>query len=226
MGVHGLATCGVVGTSEEEERTANTVYEFYLNTQDAAPCNGTLHTFRFCYYHPTRGSSSFLSTFAIYRRNSQTNSYHAVSQAFNAERNSENIGQDSFTCTTLDLRRPITVQVGDVLGACIFDPPSSDIFQLDIVGSNAGDERYLMTHRHARCGIVDVPSTVESTSLVRESSLVLHIHGNIGKLSNNYVISAMTVVYSYVPVNEITSSQYNIILSPVSKLKSDYLSKH
>ena len=86
----------------------------------------------------------------------------------------------NFGCTTLTPVDPVTVQAGDVIGACVFDPPDDNTLQNDIVGEIDDSNRYLMTTGTIGCGDAAVPSTVNS--LNRRDSRVLHIHADIGKL--------------------------------------------
>ena len=181
MIIHGQDTCGVIGTNEEE-RTANRDHNFYLNTQNPAPCNGTITSFQFCNYRGTQLGSSYEATFAIYRlRASQTDSYDVIIPALTAGRRPfTGLGDNGdFGCTTLTPVVPVTVQAGDVIGACVFDPPDN-ILQNDIVGEIDDSDRYLMTTGTNGCGDAAVPSTVNS--LNRRDSRVLHIHADIGKL--------------------------------------------
>ena len=122
------------------------------------------------------------STFAIYRlRVSEPDSYDVIIPALTAGRQPfTDLGDDGdFGCTTLTPVDPVTVQAGDVIGACVFDPPGS-IRQNDVVGVFDDSNRYLMTTGINGCDDAAVPSTVNSLSTT--NSCVLHIHADIGKL--------------------------------------------
>ena len=183
MIVHGQDTCGVIGTNEEE-RTVIRDHNFYLNTQNPAPCDGTITSFQFCNYRSTQFADFYESTFAIYRlRASEPDSYDAIVPALSARRAfGTGLGGilGSFGCTNLTLEDPVTVQAGDVIGACVFDPPGNDTLQNDIVGVIDDSNRYLMTAGTNGCGDAAVPQNVSSLST--RNSRVLHIHADIGKL--------------------------------------------
>ena len=183
MIVHGQDTCGVIGTNEEE-RTVRRDHNFYLNTQNPAPCNGNITSFQFCNYRGTQREDFYESTFAIYRlRASEPDSYDAIVPALRARRAiGTGLGPggifSSFGCTNLTLEDPVTVQAGDVIGACVFDPPDDDTLQNDVVGEIDDSNRYLMTSGTNGCGDAAVPSIVNS--LEQRDSRVLHIHAEIG----------------------------------------------
>ena len=183
MIVHGQDTCGVIGTNEEE-RTFIRDHNFYLNTQNPAPCDGTITSFQFCNYRGTQRVGFYESTFAIYRlRASESDSYDAIIPALSARRAfGTGLGGflGSFGCTNLTLEDPVTVQAGDVIGACVFDPPDDDTLQNDVVGVIDDSDSYLMTTGTNGCGDAAVPQRVNSLSTT--NSRVLHIHADVGKL--------------------------------------------
>ena len=86
----------------------------------------------------------------------------------------------TFGCTTLTPVDPVTVQAGDVIGACVFDPPDDDTLQNDVVGEIDDSNRYLMTTGTNGCGDAAVPRNVNFLST--RNSRVLHIYADIGKL--------------------------------------------
>ena len=79
--------------------------------------------------------STCVFTFAIYRENSLVNgTYDVVSSVFIAERTSSDVttdlGSGNFTCVNLTVNDPVPVNAGDVLGACISDPPEGTFSNL------------------------------------------------------------------------------------------------
>ena len=60
--------------------------------------------------------------------------YDRISDVFNIDLTGAQISSTSgnFTCTTLD-HSDCDIEVGDVVGACIFDPHGSNKHQLDPV---------------------------------------------------------------------------------------------
>ena len=182
--VHGQS-CGGIGTSSGE-LVPNRTQGFYLNIQDPAPCNGTIDEFQYCYYHTEQdGADSYIFTTALFRETSP-GIYRRVTSAHMANRNSDNIGSQPFTCVSVNT--VVKVQVGDVIGACIFgfegEGFSTRVDQLDLVGQDSSPEsdRYLMMADVSRCRdffLANNPVVVSSLS--RVNYLVLHIFANIGK---------------------------------------------
>ena len=184
------ATCGVIGTNNQTEFTAERDLRFYLNTASPAPCNGTITSWRYCYYGP--GNVFFASyrvTFAVYRRMSSDSGefYQRVSDVFTAVRYgyfSPYISR-GFNCHNIfDLGdEDVEVQAGDIVGACIFDPENALIFinsQLDVIGDANGYSLHVMNDV-SDCDFGEIPSTVEDSALREVSSRILHIHAEISK---------------------------------------------
>ena len=117
-----------------------------------------------------------------------------MSPVFVAERSTSDLvsqlgvnGDDfaaSFICPVYTPNVSVTVEAGDVLGACVFNPSGDDNKQLDIVGNRLTNLGMLMKTGSSGCDINAVPSTVTSASLQDSSSLVLHLYANIGRESN------------------------------------------
>ena len=90
----------------------------------------------------------------------------------------------SHICFNFQPSQAIEVQAGDVIGACIYTPTDelggvTHREQLDVVGQNAGADRFLMVTSNSGCGDSSVPSPV--SSLTRINSLVLQIYADISK---------------------------------------------
>ena len=96
------------------------------------------------------------------------------------------IAQGGFNCydDSIDVGdSPLTIQAGDILGACVFDPSNSfgvNRFQLDVVGEANGGS--LLQMSTAGCSRTDIPPDVPTTQLSTVNSRRLHIYSNIGKL--------------------------------------------
>ena len=182
----GQAFCGVAGTNYPQlsgPPGGPSSRRFYLNVGEPAACTGSISSFTYCYYTPNNpGNKIYLFTFAVYRENSQTGVYEVNSPVFQVERTgSEFIG--TFNCPVYTLNEPVTVEAGDVLGACVFDPSGRNHKQLDIVGEHSSDLSMLMSTNDDDCGRdpAAVPSTVSSSSLDNAFDRVLHLYANIGK---------------------------------------------
>ena len=173
--VHGQ-TCGIIGNNVEQSFDRETDRNFFLNTQDPAQCNGTINEFQYCYYRHFFSAASYAFTFAVYRE-SNPGSYSAVSEAFTAERDPNSA---EFACLNFSVSDQIQIQVGDMIGACIYDPPdsgSSRRRETYVVGEDASNDRYLMRTSNSGCDDFTVPNTVSSLS--RRDGRVLHISANI-----------------------------------------------
>ena len=128
-----------------------------------------------------------------------------MSPVFVAERSTSNLvsqlgvnGDDfagPFNCAVYTPNVPVTVEAGDVLGACVFNPSGGDNKQLDIVGNRLTSLGMLMKTGVNGCGMNTVPSTVTSTSLQDSSSLVLHLYANIGNTPfKKYIVSRVAIL--------------------------------
>ena len=198
--------CGSIGSSDaESEATSRRGSMFYLNTANPAPCSGSIASWRVCYYRPEIiNFSTYWATYAIYRRvvssDGSSEHYEKTSNMFRAVRatgllaavNSTgiidgSIQQGGFNCyddfiDAGDL--PLTVQAGDILGACIFDPVDSEHGrrQLDVIGEIEGEA--LLGMSSSGCTTDALPSNIPVSWLSMVSSRRLHIYANIGILNN------------------------------------------
>ena len=182
----GQAFCGVAGTNYAQlgrHPEGPSSKRFYLNVGEPAACTGSISSFTYCYYTPNNpGNKVYLFTFAVYRENSQTGVYEVNSPVFQVERTGADF-LGFFGCPVYRLNEPVTVEAGDVLGACVFDPRGSNHKQLDIVGEHSSDLSMLISTDDGGCDRdpAAVPSTVSSSSLGNVFDRVLHLYANIGK---------------------------------------------
>ena len=120
--------------------------------------------------------------------------YERVSQLFSAVRATSSligtgevdglIQEDDYVCyddsiDTGDL--PLTVQAGDVLGACVFNPDNvggDNRRQLDIVGETGGSSLFEMNDDG--CTTEALPSNIPSNQLSNRNNRRLHLFANIG----------------------------------------------
>ena len=75
----------------------------------------------------------------------------------------------------------LTVEAGDVVGACIFNPKNGDSFsrrQLDIVGEADGDS--LLAVDTDECTTGTLPSVIRTNQLSIENSRRLHLYATVG----------------------------------------------
>ena len=205
LGVAAVADmqCGLIGNSNETQVSAIRDEMFYLDVEHPAPCAGKVTSWTVCYYGPddVRDNRIYWALYAIYRRNVSQNGdhYERVSDTFAAVRSGEDflngrivdggIVAGEFNCynDTIDNGdSSLTVEAGDVLGACVFDPldAGNEVVrrQLDIVGEVVGesllemnDDECIFTGRDR-----EIPLSVERSELSPTSSRRLHLYAIIG----------------------------------------------
>ncbi len=180
-----------------ENRAEN---EFYIDRGNRAGCAGMITSLSYCFHRPPSSvpvAMVYLTTVAVYRpasTDANENAFTVVSspitiQKSAAELQSElNADIDDFACSELILTQPVSVSAGDVLGACVFDPPDISgviTYRLDIVSS----ENLLRTNTNpgtpTGCSATMAPSSFDrGASGIGSASLrSLHLWANIGKLS-------------------------------------------
>ena len=201
------STCGPIGNDNSEtEITAARDRRFYLNTANPATCNGTVSSWTVCYYGPSSldSSASYWATYAVYRRNNSDGQerYDQVSRMFSAVRangiaariadpEDGDIQEDGFVCYSDSTGgTPVTIQAGDIIGACIFDPDDNNILssfdrlQLDIVGRQTGtpgESLLQLSESEASCSRNSIPNSVLGNDLSSRDDRRLHLYANISK---------------------------------------------
>ena len=196
--------CGSIGKDNETAGTASSAQMFNLDTANPAPCTGNIVSWRVCYYGPndTDDGGSYWATYAVYRRVGSGNRYMRVSEMFRAIRTIDNtsflanpivesdgeIEQGGFNCynDSIDVgNSPLTIQAGDILGACVFDPEDDlvgvnvSIIPLAVVGEVNGES--LLQGDTTDCSRTNIPSEILPNQLSMVNSRRLHIYANIGK---------------------------------------------
>ena len=194
-------TCGSIGNSNENTLSAERGRMFYLNTANPAPCTGNVTSWRVCYYGPNQDLDeedrfSYWATYAVYRKmgSGADEHYEQVSQLFSAVTATNNLArrdstdtvdavirQQGFTCYDDSITAPLTVQAGDIVGACVFNPTDENFFtrrQLDVVGRVNGES--LLRMGSGGCSITTLPMEIRASQLSTVNSRRLHIYANIG----------------------------------------------
>ena len=201
------STCGPIGNDNyETEITAARDRRFYLNTANPATCNGTVSSWTVCYYGPNSldSSASYWATYAVYRRNNSGGQehYERVSRMFSAVRTNGfaagiadpedgGIQEDGFVCYSDSAGgTPVTIQDGDVIGTCIFDPVDNNILssfdrlQLDIVGRQTGtqgESLLELSESEASCSRNSIPNSILGSDLSPRNDRRLHLYAYISK---------------------------------------------
>ena len=199
----GGGVCGQIGRVDEIALATRRDQMFYLNTVNPAPCNGSITSWRVCYYGPNIVEfSSYWATYALYRPRTDSSGnqirYRRVSVMFSAVQatgllaaavNGNGIIDGAiqaggFHCFNDSMDTPLTVQAGDILGACVFDPVNANTFsrqQLDIVGESIPGASSILGMSSNLCDMDALPTSIESNQLSTILSRRLHLYANIGK---------------------------------------------
>ena len=181
-----------LGTNDERELTAARDLSFYLNTAHPAVCSGTVRSWRYCYYVPSVINDTidnYRTSFAVYRRmmdSSGLYAYGRVSRVFSITETKElvNVHNSSFVCGILDVN-DFTIEAGDLVGACIFDPIDTGRVrsQMDIVGEAIIESGYSLLRMSdvSACavGLNRLPSNISNNMLSIVGSRVLHLYADI-----------------------------------------------
>lgn len=203
-------TCGAIGNSDQRELRGRSDRGFFLDTNNPATCTGTVTSWRVCYYGPNDVRiGSYWATYAVYRRMGSDGNerYERVSQIFSAVRATSNLlgndvvdgilREEGYACYDDAIEdsgdmTPVTIQAGDLLGACIFNPdnaPGDNRRQLDIVGCIETGGSSLLEMSDDECTTKALPSNIPSSQLSNRSNRRLHLFAAIGMKFNDHAIN-------------------------------------
>ena len=164
-----------IGTNNERGFTAERRKRFYLNTDDPAPCNGTINGWRYCFYNPYRIRNNFdyRATFAVYRADGTD--YQRVSNVTTVSWRGRDINRSQdFNCYSVSVNS-FTVQAGDIVAACIYKPRR----MLDLVGQEVAGHFLMQTNSANQCRENSLPSFVSYNQLSTRNSRILHLYAII-----------------------------------------------
>ena len=178
-------TGGALGDNRYmQQKSARRRHAFFLNVADPAICSGNINSFKYCYYSPEDSAPAYLFNFAVYRESgSNSGSYNNISPVFVVERSSSDVtielgdGDFETACVDFTVNDPVPVNIGDVLGACIFDP-SGSTQQLDIVGNDVTQSSTLLRDENNDCSSGSLSPTVTPPDMI--GNMLLHLYANIG----------------------------------------------
>ena len=173
----------IIGTNNERGFTAGRRRRFYLNTDDPAPCNGTINGWRYCFYNPYRIRNNFdyRATFAVYRADGID--YQRVSNVTTVSWRGRDINRSQdFNCYNVSVNS-FTVQAGDIVAACIYEPIiilyRGSPRQLDLVGQGVAGHFLMQTNSANQCRENSLPSFVSYNQLSTRNSRILHLYAII-----------------------------------------------
>jgi hypothetical protein len=113
-------------------------------------------------------------------------SYVKVSEMFRAIRTtndefgeSDRLNELDFNCYNDAGDSPLTIHTGDIIGACVFDPPGGSTRELDIVGQVSGESLLQAGISSDDCTMNDILSIIQSGDLQPRNDRRLHIYANI-----------------------------------------------
>ena len=168
----------IIGTNNERGFTAERDRTFYLNTDDPAPCNGTINGWRYCFYNPDsiRSIFDYRATFAVYRADGTD--YQRVSSVITVSWRGRDINRSQdFNCYNVSVDS-FTVQAGDIVAACIYEPRDRPR-QLDLVGRDVAGHFLMQTNSADQCRENSLPSFVSYNQLSTTNSRILHLYAII-----------------------------------------------
>ena len=168
----------IIGTNNERGFTAERDGRFYLNTDDPAPCNGTINGWRYCFYNPgsIRNHFDYRATFAVYRAVGKD--YQRVSNVTTVSWLGSDINRSqSFNCYNVSVNS-FTVQAGDIVAACIYNPSGTLPRQLDLVSQDVAGH-FLMTNNADQCRENSLSPVVSNNLLSTINSRILHLYAII-----------------------------------------------
>ena len=189
-------TC-TIGRNDDSAGDERTNRRFYLDVNNPATCNGTITNWTVCYYTRIDSGFSYWATYAVYQRvgSGGEESYERVSDTFRAVRTITGSGDGAdgrhrllvgFDCYTdiIDIgNSPLTIHDGDIIGACVFDPPDTDSFerlQLNVVGEVSGESLLRVdVGNDVDCTMDIIPSNIPRSDLQEQNNRRLHIYANI-----------------------------------------------
>ena len=169
----------IVGTNIETAFTVERYERFYLNTAHPAPCNGTINSWRYCFYNPGNIGDNYIykTTFAIYR--AVDTGYQRVSNVTTVSwsgREINDLGSPSFNCYNVSINS-FTIEAGNFVAACVYES-ADETRQLDVVGRRAADYSLMRMNDVSQCSENSLPSNVLSSQLTR-TSRILHLYAII-----------------------------------------------
>ena len=173
-----------VGTNNEIAFTAERKESFYLNTAHPAPCNGTINSWRYCFYNPSTSiynNRIYSTSFAVYRAVGTGDSAHylRVSNITTVSWHGSEINRSqNFNCYNVSVNA-FTIEAGDIVGACVYDPEDTQIRQLDIVGRVATGYSLMRTDNGFSQCEYSLPSNISRNQLSNRKSRILHLYANI-----------------------------------------------
>ncbi len=202
-------TVGRVGNTRTGDMTNRAENEFYIDRGNRAECAGMITSISYCFHRPPSNvpiANEYLATLAVYTpetSNANERDFTLSSSPIVLRKSATefitqlNAATDTdFACSVLTLPQPVSVAVGDVLGACLFDPPDGSgviRYRLDLVSRADGGEDIRRTNSHsnnpAGCSATGVPASVSTTGTRDSNSRSLHLWANIGEQYTAYIVN-------------------------------------
>ena len=174
------ASNNIIGTNDELAYTAERDKRFYLNVANPAPCNGRINSWRYCLYNPGNidNNREYKTTFAVYREVGTGYQKVTSSETTISLRGREMNRSQNFNCYDI-IVDSFTVQAGDFVAACIYDPNGGST-QLDLIGEDVdGSLKWTDWAFSRQCRRNSLPSDVSNNQLETKDSRILHLYATI-----------------------------------------------
>ena len=135
----------------------------------------------------------YQATVAVYRSLNESKVFKRVSDVVTISKlrpsrdvHPDDALQSGFNCDSYNLTSIVDMQVGDVIGACIFDPTLKSGRRLNLVATNR-DGGYKMLYKDrdtVDCDTDVLPEVVTDLSMDQDLK-ILHVYAQIGKNKSN-----------------------------------------
>ena len=194
-----LGQTRTVGTSESEESdsSSNAVTRpaytgLLLDFDSQAECTGTAAVWHYCFY--LESSSSYYSQvaeFGVYRMQESGN-YARVRESHRRVEvhNEYSLLVPDFICQSITMDEPFSVLEGDLIGACLLNDPTNNIYALDLLA--IADVSHKL-HRRNTCTSSEVDPLSSEWSLI--SRMALHLYLEINYTTVSSTVSPIASTY-------------------------------
>ena len=123
----------------------------FLNFESPAQCNGTVTSWRYCYYYDDdddniedhANSQQYGAKFLVYRRSDSSDSYQPVANSTKlVSVTKSDLNFNSVTCLTVTLaaNEQFQIQTNDIIAACVID--NNPYRELRIIRRNSDQDSY------------------------------------------------------------------------------------
>ncbi len=145
-----------------------------IDVGNRAQCNGTMTAWDYCLHLPTR-TTQYSATFMVFQRGMNENQFSAVPGSISKLRLNVSSDPDSASCGSLNLRDPIRIKEGDVVGACVVSN-DEDVSVVSTGATTRPTEVYISQESKCRRNEIDI----SRNNFNLRNQLNLHLSARIG----------------------------------------------